>query len=203
MSESCRVFLLSPASLGGVRGRRILSGQGDAPLVTALHEGGTVPLGDVYAFISSLYYRGKRAYAEAFAHRPGGGPAVYAITPGRGLVPDPHPVDLTVLEGFAGIDVDPGEEAYVGPLRKTAEGLLHTLPDDATLVLLGSLATPKYLGPLGDVLGPRLIAPRIFAGMGDMQRGSALLRAVRDGVELDYVEARTLSGKSSAMAWGS
>lgn len=203
MPESCRVFLLSPASLGGVRGRRILAGQGDAPLVAALHGGGTVPLGDVYAFISSLYYRGKRAYAQAFAHRSGGDPAVYAITPGRGLVADHHPVDLATVEIFAGIDVDPADEAYAAPLRKTAEGLLHTLPDDAAVVLLGSLATPKYLGPLGDVLGPRLLAPRIFAGMGDMQRGSTLLRAVRDGVELDYVEARTLSGKSSAMASGS
>ena len=44
-------------------------------------------------------------------------------------------------------------------------------------VLLGSVATDKYVGPLLDVFGDRLYFPATFAGRGDMSRGGLLLRA--------------------------
>lgn len=55
------------------------------------------------------------------------------------------------------------------------------------VVLLGSIATGKYADTLLAVLGERLVFPALFVGRGDMSRGGLLLRAVRDGRELDYV----------------
>lgn len=57
----------------------------------------------------------------------------------------------------------------------------------ARVVLLGSVATGKYVDLLRPVFGDRLLFPRIFAGAGDMQRGAMLLRAVRENEELEYV----------------
>ena len=53
-------------------------------------------------------------------------------------------------------------------------------------MLLGSIATVKYLEPLVRTLGTRLLYPVAFAGRGDMSRGGLLLRAARSGVELEY-----------------
>src|SRR6185295_17697354 len=54
-------------------------------------------------------------------------------------------------------------------------------------VLLGSVATDKYVQPLSRVFGDRLLFPRDFVGRGDMSRGAILLRAARAGRELSYV----------------
>jgi hypothetical protein len=58
------------------------------------------------------------------------------------------------------------------------------------VVLLGSVATDKYVGPLLDVFGDRLLFPATFAGRGDMSRGGLLLRCARTGVQLDCVAVR-------------
>ena len=52
------------------------------------------------------------------------------------------------------------------------------LPPGARVVLLGSVATAKYLEPIADVLGDRLCFPRDFVGRGDMSRGALLLQRV-------------------------
>jgi hypothetical protein len=54
-------------------------------------------------------------------------------------------------------------------------------------VLLGSVASDKYVDLLLDVFGPRLLFPATFVGRGDMSRGGLLLRCVDAGKELDYV----------------
>ena len=185
------IFLLSPALLGGVRGRRILAGSGPAWLVEALAGGGQLPLGDVHTFISSLYFRGKRAYARRFGVRTVGSAAL-VITPDRGLVPEDEPVDREALARMAEVTVDPGEPRYRTPLVESARRLAEELGPDGRVVLLGSLATPKYLEPLGSVLRPRLLVPAAFVGLGDMQRGSLLLRSVEAGEELEYVPAGEL-----------
>lgn len=184
-----RVFLLSPALLTGVRGRRILAGEGDTALVRRLRDGASVPLGDVYTAISSLYYRGKRTYARRFGRRSHGRSPTLVVTPCRGLLDDATPVDLATLAEFASVAVDPADPAYAGPLGTTAAALARELAPDGEAVLLGSLATPKYLAPLGAAAGLRLRVPRSFVGTGDMRRGSLLLRAVEAGTELDYVDA--------------
>jgi hypothetical protein len=197
-----RIFLLSPALLGGVRGRRILEGRGPDWLVEALSGGRRVPLGEVHAFISSLYFRGKRAYARRFGVRASGSAAL-VITPDRGLVPEDETVDRSALARMAEVAVDPGEPRYRTPLVKSAARLAEELGADGRVVLLGSLATPKYLEPLGSVLLRRLLVPAAFVGLGDMQRGSLLLQAVEAGEELEYVDAAEVgpalkSGSSGA-----
>ncbi len=192
-----RVFLLSPALLGGVRGRRILEGGGPAWLAEALAGGGRVPLGEVHTCISSLYFRGKRAYARRFGVRTTGSAAL-VITPDRGLVPEDEPVDRSALARMAEVAVDPGEPRYRRPLVESAGRLAEELGPDGRVVLLGSLATPKYLEPLGSVLLRRLIVPAAFVGLGDMQRGSLLLRAVEAGEELEYLDAAELGPASES-----
>ncbi len=54
------------------------------------------------------------------------------------------------------------------------------------MVLLGSIASQKYVAVLGAVFGSRLLFPRDFVGRGDMSRGGLLLRAARAGAELAY-----------------
>ncbi|CAN5688092.1 hypothetical protein BH24GEM1_BH24GEM1_19290 [soil metagenome] len=76
---------------------------------------------------------------------------------------------------------------YRGPL---ARDLALLAGGPATeLVLLGSLATGKYVDLLLDVVGGRLLFPTDFVGRGDMSRGALLLRAAREGRELAYEPA--------------
>ena len=184
------VFLLSPASLSGVRGRRLLEGGGDAALAERIARGEGVPLGEVYASISSLYFRGKLAYALRFARRPLS-LGVRVITPDRGLCAADQSVRLDDLRRMASTPIDEREPTYRQALCDSVRELALGLPAGVAVVLLGSLATRKYLDPLTEVLGERLRVPREFIGLGDMSRGGMLLKAVAAGRELDYVAAPT------------
>ena len=187
-----RVFVLSPASLSGARGRRILRGEAVTPALRPLEKGGVVPLAEVYAAISTLYFRGKLSYARRFARWTGSsGSAVLAITPTRGVMAVDAPVSLAELCADAGVDIDSSDASYARALDATCRSLHDALPPDGEVVLLGSIATTKYLEPLAAVFGPRLLVPRAFIGRGDMSRGGLLLRAVESGEELEYDIALT------------
>ena len=54
-------------------------------------------------------------------------------------------------------------------------------------MLLGSIASSKYLSLLLPIFGARLRVPAQFIGLGDMSRGGLLLRCVREQRELDYI----------------
>ena len=183
-----RIFLLSPASLAGIRGRAILGGRSSAPFMPALRGEG-VPLVEVYAFISSLYFRGKLAYAGRFARPPEGLQGTWLITPTRGLVDARLRVTLADLEELAAGSIDEDDERYRSGLRTTASALARRLDEAAEVVLLGSIASSRYLEPLVEVFGARLIVPETFAGRGDMSRGGLMLRCVDAGAELVYVAA--------------
>lgn len=214
------IFLLSPARLDGARGRRLLEGGGPDDLAAALAGEGAA-LADVFAHISSLYFRGKRAYARRFATPPVGVNGGWIVTSDRGLVPTDTLVDLDDLKEMAEGDIDRERDAYAGPLRATARDLrtaledangsrtesgddLPTGPADVTpsgpaverrsyrVVLLGSLASNRYVEPLLDVFRARLEAPTTFVGRGDMSRGGLMLRCVRAGEELEYRPVREL-----------
>ena len=77
--------------------------------------------------------------------------------------------------------------AIAGRSRRSARALLAEIGPDCDVVLLGSVASPKYVTVLGTIFGERLKFPVAFVGRGDMSRGGLLLRHARDGVELDYV----------------
>lgn len=173
------MFLLSPANAAGPRGR-LLRTSANVPLAARLRSGEGVPLGEVYAFISALYFRGKLAYADRFA--PG---RSFVITPCLGLLEPSTPVRAREFEQLASVPIDAGEPRYLEPLRRDVVQLSRDWPGD--VVLLGSIASPKYTQPLIDVLGSRLVFPSTFVGRGDMSRGGVLLRAVRAGQELEYI----------------
>jgi hypothetical protein len=144
------------------------------------------PLGAVYTYLSSLYFRGKLAYAQVFARGPVGAPGARIITPAEGLVPVHERVTVDRLRAWAEVEVDANNPRFTGPLVASAAALDAEAPG-AAVVLLGSIATDKYLAPLASVFGERLLCPRDFAGRGDMSRGALLLQAVREGRELPYV----------------
>ncbi len=145
---------------------------------------GEATIGEVFAFMSGLYFRGKLAYVDAFA-----GSRAHVIVPGRGLLSPAHPVTMAELRRMAGIPVHLEERRYVRPLVRDASRLRADLGDEAPVVLLGSIATRKYLEPLGRVFGERLLVPRDFIGRGDMSRGSLMLKCAAQGRELEYVAA--------------
>ncbi|HEY6929256.1 MAG TPA: hypothetical protein VJA66_06235, partial [Thermoanaerobaculia bacterium] len=62
-----RIFLLSPASCSGARARMLLRRQARFPLAERVRRPEGAPLGEVFSFLSGLYFRGKHTYAQAFA----------------------------------------------------------------------------------------------------------------------------------------
>ena len=178
-----KIFLLSPANLSGLRAKQLASPR--AKFQTALRyqspEG--VPIADAFAFMSALYFRGKIAYARHFADPPDG---VLIITSGYGLVTPDWPLNEERLKRMKKIDVDVASRSYTKPLRDHAKQLASMLQPDAQVVLLGSVATGKYVDVLKPILGPWLRFPKLFAGLGDMARGGLMLRAVRADKELEY-----------------
>jgi hypothetical protein len=180
-----RVFLLSPASCGGGRAAILMSPRAQFDLARRLREEGA-PLGETFAFLSGLYFRGKLAYAQAFAAPPPGTPGVLVITSRGGLRPPEERITLATLRRFAGVPIDAGEPRYLKPLLRDALELMGQAGPECEFVLLGSIASEKYREPLGAVFGPRLRFPPAFLGRGDMSRGGLLLRCVDARQELDY-----------------
>jgi hypothetical protein len=181
-----RVFLLSPASCTGLRAKLLLREEARFGLAARLREG-AAPLGEVFAFLSGLYFRGKLEYARRFARPDGEGPGALVITPSRGLVSVDSLVALADLRAFAEVDIHPRNPLYREPLERDARRLRRRTGGGAEVVLLGSVATGKYVDLLVDVFGTRLLFPPDFVGRGDMSRGGLLLRGAREGRELHYV----------------
>lgn len=175
------VFLLSPANCGGRRAQALLREGAASPLACRLREG-TLTLGEAFSFVSGLYFRGKLTYARAF----GASAGCHVITPTRGLMSPAALVSLDLLLEFASVDVSAGDARYHGPLVRDLEALVAALPPVTPFVLLGSIATGKYVDVLAPVLGERLHYPPSFVGRGDMSRGGLLLRCAANLVELDY-----------------
>jgi len=180
-TSALTVFLLSPASCGGTRAHMLLKSR-TSPLTVRLANGGA-PLGEVFTFMSSLYFRGKLAYASRFGR-------AYVIAPGRGLLPADMLIRVDDLRKMADVAVDEAVPAFRDPLVRDASALARSLGPADRIVLLGSVATDKYVGPLLEVFADRLHFPPTFAGRGDMSRGGLLLRCARDGTPLDYVPVR-------------
>jgi len=182
-----RIFILSPAHCGGERAQLVLNEQAQFPLALRLRSAGGAPLGEVFAFLSGLYFRGKLAYAQAFAAPPTGVPGVVIITSNEGLRVPSFPVTLARLRRYARGSIDLRDARYRRPLMRDANVLAAAAGPDCEVVLLGSVATGKYVDLLVKVFGPTLLFPAEFAGRGDMSRGGLLLRCVDAGRELEYV----------------
>ena len=182
-----RVFLLSPASCGGKRAGLLFNERATFSLATRLRTDEGASLGEVFSFLSGLYFRGKLAYASAFARPPKRAPGAMIITSSRGLLPPSTPVRLADLREFADVPIDRTEPRYTEPLLRDARAVARKVGARAEVVLLGSVASDKYVSVIGEVFGPRLLFPADFVGRGDMSRGGLMLRCVREERELEYI----------------
>jgi hypothetical protein len=195
-SKPHRIFLLSPANAGGERARMLLNDRAEFNLAIRLRQEGAT-LGEVYAFMSGLYFRGKIAYSTAFATPPARTPGALVITPGRGLLPPDTPVTVEDLRAIGTVRIDVDEPLYRVPLERDAQRIDQGAGPDCLYVLLGSMATPKYTEPLVKIFGERLLFPSEFVGRGDMSRGGLMLRCAHDGMELNYVPAHNATRHGS------
>jgi hypothetical protein len=159
-------------------------------LAVRLREQG-LPLGELFSFISGLYFRGKMAYARAFGEISSSTPGAYVITAGRGLIPPETVVTQNELRKLSAVPIDHRDARFRRPLERDARLLVEMIGADCEVVLLGSIATPKYVEPLLGVFGERLLFPSEFAGRGDMSRGGLMLRCARENVPLTYVPVAT------------
>jgi hypothetical protein len=180
-----RVFLLSPARCDGERAKVLLNPRATFPLAVRLREEGA-ELAEVFSFLSGLYFRGKLTYARAFAHPPKGVAPTLVITTDRGLMTPEERVTRDDLLSFAQVDIASGDTRHRTPLRGHAETLSRAITPRTLVVLLGSIATGKYVDTFLDIFGDRLVFPIDFVGRGDMSRGGLLLRRARESDELEY-----------------
>ncbi len=171
------VFLLSPAFCGGRRAKILLNPKSEAVTVREFRSG-QMSLGRAFAFMSGLYFRGKLSYAERFGD-------ALVITPTRGLQPPAIPFNLKLLREFAVGDVSLDNAGYRRALERDAKALARRV-GDGQVVLLGSVASGKYVDVLLPIFGDRLRYPVDFIGRGDMSRGGLMLRSTASGVELEY-----------------
>jgi len=178
------LFLLSPASTSGRRARILLSPHAQFELAQRVRSSEGAPIGEVFSFLSGLYFRGKLGYARRFGQFPG---AIRIITSDRGLVPPELAVTVADLTAMAASAIEAGNSRYAAPFERDAAGLAASLGPGDRVILLGSIATGKYADLLRPVLADRLAFPSQFVGRGDMSRGGLLLRAMDAGIELDYM----------------
>lgn len=179
-----RIFLLSPAKASGARAQLLARPEASFELARRVQIG-DASIGEVFAFCSGLYFRGKLAYATRFAQVPGLLSGAQVITPSRGLLPADTRIGLPELKEFSSVEVDAAEPRFTRPLQAAARALLPHTPFE--VVILGSIATGKYVEALLPVFGERLLFPVDFIGRGDMSRGALMLRCAASGEELRYV----------------
>jgi hypothetical protein len=188
--EPATFFLLSPAKCGGERAQTLVNPNSRSELARRLQSAQGAGLGEVFAFLSALYFRGKLTYARAFARAPRGDSGVLVITPNEGLCAEDERLDARRLQRFGQVDIDRRDERYTLPLLRDAQALAERADPRARFVLLGSVASGKYVDVLTHCLGDRLLFPSDFVGRGDMSRGGLLLRSAREGRELTYRPVR-------------
>jgi hypothetical protein len=174
----------------------VMSDRAQFDLARRLRSANPPTLGEVFTFLSGLYFRGKLAYANSFA-QPAAETSVLVITPNRGLVPATTPVGLADLRAFGEVDIDEEDPRYRKPLERDVKKLARKLTPECRVILLGSVATGKYVDVLLSHFGARLVFPGDFVGRGDMSRGGLLLRCAADRCELNYiaVEGAVRNGK--------
>ena len=172
----------------------VLSERAQFDLAVRLRGEDGVAIGEVFAFVSGLYFKGKLTYALAFARPPEpepgaelAGSGALVITPNAGLRPVETAVTAAALRAFAGVDIAANDPRYRRPLLASARALAEEIGPECDVVLLGSIASAKYVDVLTEVFGARLRFPIDFVGRGDMSRGGLLLRCARSGEELPYV----------------
>jgi hypothetical protein len=165
----------------------ILSQRAEFDLARRLRSRSGATIAEVFTFLSGLYFRGKIAYANTFARPIGESSGVFVITPTRGLLDARTRIRIRDLREFAAVDIDKNDPRYRKPLNRHARQLAKRLSPRSEIVLLGSIATGKYVDVLLENFRERLRFPAEFVGRGDMSRGGLMLRCAVDGEELQYI----------------
>jgi hypothetical protein len=121
------VFLLSRAYTSAIRGQLLLNSNSEFELAQRIRRQGA-PLGELFSFISSLYFRGKLPYAKA------GFPSTLVVTTSRGLLLPETVITLDDLLEMSAVSIDPGDARYREPLCQDARALAcyDWFPDRAT-----------------------------------------------------------------------
>ena len=151
-----------------------------------VRRGEAIPIGEIFTFLSGLYFRGKIAYARQFANPPRGLAGSYVITTNCGLIPPATTMTMAQMQALAKNQIDLTDKHYCRTLRRSAEEIAGKLTKQSEVVLLGSIATGKYVDLLLEVFDDRLLFPVEFVGRGDMSRGGLMLRCAADNTELEY-----------------
>src|SRR6266699_6772388 len=189
MNQAARypIFLLSPAYAGGERARMILSNRAEFELARKLRDKRAAPIAEVFTFLSGSIFA---ARSRTRLHSRGphlGMPGVLVITPTRGLVDARTRIRLDDLREFATVDIHKDDPRYRAPIERDARVLARKLPPQSEIILLGSIATGKYVNVLLANFRDQLRFPVDFIGRGDMSRGGLMLRCAVDRQELPYV----------------
>jgi len=103
-----------------------------------------------------------------------------------GLVDPEKVVSCEQVREMAAGRIDVDNDRYRTPFDLCCRSLFKQIEHSCDVVLLGSIATPKYVEPLLEIFGERLLFPVEFVGRGDMSRGGLMLRAVEAEMELVY-----------------
>jgi hypothetical protein len=180
-----RIFLLSPAHCGGKRAGFLQNDAATFDLAQRIRQPGGVSLGEIFSFLSGLYFRGKIAYSEKFAKPPSGISGSFVITTNRGLLSPQTLINVQELREMGCGEIDSRDLRYREPLERDLKKIADAAAD-CDFVLLGSVASGKYVDVLSGILGSRLLFPIDFVGRGDMSRGGLMLRCVRENHELAY-----------------
>jgi hypothetical protein len=192
-----RIFLLSPAHCAGERAKLIYCEEARFELAMKLRTPQGAQLGEVFSFLSGLYFRGKMAYSSTFANPPRGIDGAFAITTNRGLLPVDQYVTIDDLRKMGCVPVDVENHRYRRPLKRSVKEMAVRIGDDCQVILLGSIATGKYVDILHEMLGDRLHFPAEFVGRGDMSRGGLMLRCADQRQELTYIPIAGATRKGS------
>ena len=191
MPDAPKVFLLSPANLNGLRAKQMMSPRATFETARMYQSPEGVPIGLAFAFMSALYFRGKITYALHFADLD----HVRVIAPGFGLVRPDWRITEERMKTLRKTEVDLSIRGYRKPFERDAHALAKSLDPATPVVLLGSVASGKYVDVLVPIFKERLLFPQIFAGLGDMSRGGLLLRAARADRELEYTSLTAPRGR--------
>jgi hypothetical protein len=113
-----------------------------------LREGGTVPVGEAFSFLSGLYFRGKLAYGQRFARPPAGEAGVQVITTNRGLLPAEAAVGLDELRSFGLVDIRADDIRYREPFERDVRRLAaDPAAREGNELAYGPAATAVRRGP--------------------------------------------------------
>src|SRR5438132_4709787 len=111
-----RFFLLSPANCRGRRAQQVLSPRASFSVAERLNSEAGVPIGELFAHMSGLYFRGKLTYAQRFGR-------AFVITPDLGLIPAETVVTADVMMRFSEAEISLENPAYREPLERSAQTL--------------------------------------------------------------------------------